>query len=174
MKKALSLLLALVMCLSLCACGGQGNSSQGNKSKNKGDSEFDTPIVAMDNEYLKITATGKYSGKNGVYGMGGNVFGYTVIVENKTDKYINLVLTNQSIDGFMLEFSDVGLIESSDIAPGKKANTHIALYADYVNTFELESIDDVFNYEASVQISFSDDGNSYGDSVTVPFENVLP
>lgn len=175
MKRIIALILAFVTCLSLCACGGQGTGAQNSNSKNGGEMEFDTPVIAMDNEYVKIVATGKYAAKESMYGaMGGDVFGYTVIIENKTDKYISLDLVDQSIDGFMLAFNDIGLIETMTIAPGKKANSHIALYADYISAVELTSIDDVINYDASVQIGFSDDGNAYGDHVNDPFENVLP
>ena len=48
MKKALSLILALVMCLSLCACGGNstGNGTAGNdNADNTGNSESETTPV---------------------------------------------------------------------------------------------------------------------------------
>lgn len=45
MKKTISLLLALVLCLSLCACGGESNSEKPNGSSNESATDYKTEVL---------------------------------------------------------------------------------------------------------------------------------
>ena len=51
MKKAISILLALVMCLSLCACGD--SQAESNNEQAKGETPVQTPSSAYDKQNLE-------------------------------------------------------------------------------------------------------------------------
>jgi len=199
MKKIIASLLIAVICLSLVACGTQEeivntetDSSNNNNvndavapsvpnlmpsvdSSNDIEITFEDPIIILDNEYVTIIATNKFAKSELLYGLVENIaYGYSITIENKTDQYINLFLVDISIDGFMLENQDYCRIETADIAPFKRANSRIVMYADMVNGVELNTIDDLKKLDALIQTGFSNDGNSYGDHINLPFENVLP
>ena len=199
MKKIIAFLLIALICLSLVACGTQEeivntetDSSNNNNvydavapsvpnlmpsvdSSNDIEITFEDPIIILDNEYVTIIATNKFAKSELLYGLVENIaYGYSITIENKTDQYINLFLVDISIDGFMLENQDYCRIETADIAPFKKAKSRIVMYADMVNGVELNTIDDLKKLDALIQTGFSNDGNSYGDHINLPFENVLP
>lgn len=58
MKKALSLLLALVLCLSLCACGGNTGSNENTTNEDTTNGNPDEIALTLDNysKYLSVTA----------------------------------------------------------------------------------------------------------------------
>ena len=131
---------------------------------------FEEPIILLDNQHIKIIVTGKCDAT--VIGQD-NTLGYTVTMENKSDsQYVSLVMTNCSIDGYMLE--DSCYFDNKKIAPGKKSITHIFLYTDREKALGLETIADLVNLDGCVQISFSDDGKTYRNHTVFPFDNIIP
>ncbi len=131
---------------------------------------FEEPIVLLDNQHIKIIVTGKCDAT--VIGRD-NTLGYTVTMENKSDsQYVLLAMTNCSIDGYMLE--DSCYFGNDTLAPGKKSNTHIFLYTDREHALGLETIADLVNWDGSIQISFSDDGQTYRNHTVFPFDNIVP
>ncbi len=131
---------------------------------------FEEPIVLLDNQHIKIIVTGKCDAT--VIDQD-NTLGYTVTIENKSDsQYVSLVMKNCSIDGYMLE--DSCYFDNETVAPGKKSNTHIFLYTDREKTHGLETIADLVDWDGSIQIAFSDDGQTYRNFTVFPFDNIIP
>ena len=195
MKRTVSILLLIILCVPLCACGN-ANAPAANAptstpqptveaaasapaaeeqpaqnitivnfatptAKEEADITFDEPVTILDNEFAKITITGKYAGLDDT--SVNQVYGYKAIVENKTDNmYLMITIPqNISIDGFMLDHQ-AGFFATLDrYAPGSKANTRFYILLDRVQSLELNSIDDLKNVNGNVQIMYSNDGNTY-------------
>ena len=150
-------------------------------AKEEADITFDEPIVVLDNDYAKITVTGKYAGLDAT-GVN-QVYGYKAIVENKSDISLMISIPNNVvIDGFMLD-DQAGFYSTVDrYAPKAKANTRFYIILDRVHALELNTIDDLKNVTANVQILYSTDGSSYQMSPdgsfppqnSFPFINTIP
>ena len=136
---------------------------------------FEQPVVILDNEYMKITVTGKYAGTDANM----QVYGYMTEVENKMDnRHIMFHIVNEVIDGYMLD-DQAGMFGTIQmIAPSAKAKVRFFIYADRAQSVELKSLDDLKNVNGMVQLNFSEDGNSYagatGPNGEFPFENNFP
>lgn len=208
MKRTVSILLLIILCVPLCACGN-ANAPAANAPTStpqptveaaasapaaeetvqnvtinfatpapaeETEVVFDEPVVILDNEYMKITVTGKYSGSDANM----QVYGYMTELENKmNNKHLMFHIVQPTIDGYMLDTQAgfYGTIQM--IAPSAKARTRFYIYADRAqSSVELKSVDDLKNVNGMVQINFSDDGNSYaaatGPNGEFPFENNFP
>lgn len=194
MKKKIITLFSVIICLTLCACGNANAPTAstpeqtqaatqsnpvfviGNTPTPQEEAEitFDTPVVIIDNDYVKITVNGKYSGADDTTLH--EVYGYKTVVENKmSNKYININIGEINVDGFMLD-SQAGLYATiQNVAPNAKANSRFYLYLDRAKSVELNSINDLKNVTGIIQINFSDDGATYtlgsGPNGEFPFDN---
>lgn len=180
MKKTVSLILALVMCLSLCACSGANNTTEttqnGNNIQNTEDGSrieiaYPNPVTILDNEFVKVVATVKFSDYDKLYKS--NVMGYVISIENKTEQYINFA-ADGSIDGYMVGQQDGPYFDPNTVAPGMKANATLVFFVDRMTAVKLETLEDLKNVDGLVQIGFSKDGNGFSNHVKVPFANILP
>lgn len=105
MKKTISLVLALVLCFSLCACGGNDQSSEDNASIQEATEQTDIPVKV---ENIEIKASpDKYTWyiKNYI-GKNAASIGYTSMGGDRMDEYGNgyLKLVLQTPNG---EFVDI-------------------------------------------------------------------
>ena len=195
MKKLFLLFLTLIISLSFAACSNTKEEKDQSHSNDKVQVEhnniiiggtndnseveiyeekFDSPIILVDNDILTISCVGKFQGEiptDGKYGMG-----YRIIGENKTDKYINIVPVNFSIDGYMLNMQDGFWISSKDIAPKKKISAVLYISPNRVTAIDISSIEDMINVDGQFSIMTSDDGASYSSNTLrrESFINVLP
>lgn len=202
MKSIIALLLAVGMCISLCACDNNQFVKDAERAVEANrESEPPTtispeliivtetspvieateesklnlitenyPVIVLDNEYVKITVEDKYS-KEGTF----QNFGYDIFIENKCDKHIMLVPSNCSIDGFMLATREKPRLEIFVVAPNKKAKT--IMYYSSKDTADYEfvkTVDDLVNLDGQWQISFSDNGKSFGNHQKYNFDSILP
>lgn len=180
MKKKLAFLLALVMCLSLCACGKKEPSvvypnieiKDVTNEKDETVIELDEPIILVDNEYIKFVVVSKFEAKDMVWG---HQVGYKVEIENKMpNHYVNLVFVNCSVDGYMTDLNDGPVLASDTLGPAKKNKTTLFFPIAQVKGVDVKSIDDLVNFDGSIQLGFSEDGEWYGDFENIPFENIVP
>lgn len=145
------------------------------KTESNEEEDFDTPVTVLDNEYMKMDFIGKYV----EYDKAGQPkkIGYKVIVENKTDTYLNIATTSASIDGFALG-SQAGPYSSFRFIPAhNKANGEYYIPLDGREIgLELNSIEDLKDLNAAIQLHLSEDGSSWSsdDSVNVSFDCVVP
>ena len=132
---------------------------------------FDEPITAMDNDYVKVDFTGKYVDYKD------RELGYKITAENKTDKYLHLVTSNASIDGYMLDSSAGPYISFYSLAPKSKAEGEYYIPIDGRKIgVELTSLDDLVNFNCVFQISWSEDGSTINsnDMVKLPLSCIVP
>lgn len=184
-KRMTACLVILGMVLSLGACGGNVQPAPENNEENysvytteatettevteANRSAVNYPVVVLDNEYVRITVEGKYTGENRYKN-----FGYNVLIENKCDKYIMVLPCTCSMDGFMLSNSESPQLEIHTIAPHMKAKTVLGFFRDTTNNDIVKTVDDLVNLDGLWQISFSEDGNGFGNHVKFRFDYILP
>ena len=186
MKRLITIVIFLILSLSLCACGKtskpEPTETQSNpifvvatpSSSQEAEITYEQPVVILDNEYVKITVSGKYAGRDDttIY----EVYGYKTVIENKMqDKYINININDINIDGYMLDHQAGLYATIQNVAPNAKANSRFYLYLERAKSVEMKSIEDLKNVTGIIQISFSDDGASYslgsGPNGERPFNN---
>ena len=137
LKKSLSVLLVGAIAMSMVACSEPETEKVDGGSaapieKNKDEETKQEEVVLVDDELAKISITEK---KKDVLGAG-----YTVLVENKSDKKIIVQTRDVSIDGTMEE-----AIFSPEVMPGKKAN-------DMMQFMNIQEIDNLKNVEGKITI----------------------
>lgn len=181
MKKVLSIVLTLVLCLSLCACGSSDNSTTAPNESNMANSEdgsrievaYSEPITIMDNDTVKIVATAKFSEYDEVRRQ--DIMGYAVTIENKSDKYLMMGTKDCSIDGFMTDTQAGLYFDPGKIAPEKKANGRLFFFLDRMSSVEVKSLDDMKNVDGSVYVWLYEGADGPGcGNVTEAFANILP
>ena len=153
MKKFIALLLAVIVCLLLLACGANDSKSTINQdletepqaNDNGSEITFADPIVLIDNDTVKVIIKSKFKEHSEIYGV--EIMGYNVSIENKTDQYISLVPKTTSIDGFMLDLQEGPVFLVDAIAPGKKANSQLVFFIERMTSVELETLDDLINFD---------------------------
>jgi outer membrane biogenesis lipoprotein LolB len=116
MKKALSILLALVLCLSLCACGGSTAETPTEKTMDKNDSANYIGVWETKDRRITINkgGVGRYEQPNSDYGY----FDFTWEIKDEV-----LVITIREIIGdmmatFELDESGTSLTIIQDGLPG--------------------------------------------------------
>ena len=100
------------------------------------------PNVLLDNEWAKITLTGKLEEPD---------IGYSVMIENTSEQYITVAIKDSSVDGLMTGF----YFRQSHVAPGKKLKTEMSIFADNP---DIKSPSDLKNIEGNFWIAVSKDG----------------
>ena len=160
MKKATSLLMVLVLCLSLCACGGN-KSDNGNMSVNApaiyigtpetiGDKvEFDNLVLA-ENDVAKIMLVEFYVDK--LYGSGNSDGAKCAIfkVENKTEHEMSVWVTPY-LDNERISLANIE--GSSTIEAGRVGRLgYYFTFGEYPNATDLESIEDLYNLEFTFEL----------------------
>lgn len=147
MKKTWSLLLAFLMVISLASCaepsGGESQSEDNPENKAVTISES----VLLDENGVKITATGLDSG----------IFGaeLKLLLENNSGKDLTVQCRNASVNGYMTD-----TMMSVDVADGKKANDTVTFSND---DFEACNITTIADIELSFHI-FDSDWDTYLDT----------
>ena len=181
MKKVLSIVLALVLCLSFGACGSSDNSTTapnestvaGSGDGNRIEVVYSEPITIMDNDTVKIVATAKFSDYDET--MKQDIMGYAVTIENKTDKYLMMGTKDCSIDGFMTDTQAGLYFDPNKLAPEKKAHARLYFFPYRMNSVELNSLDDMKNVDGSVYVYLYEGADGPGcGNVTEAFSNILP
>lgn len=160
MKKAISLLLALVMCLSLCACGGN-KSDNGNMGLNAPVVYIGTPntvgekvefdnLVLAENDVAKIMLIEFYVDK--LYGSGNSDGAKCAIfkVENKTEHELNVWVTPYLNN----ERISLANIEGSTMIEAGRAGRlgYYFTFGEYPNATDLESIEDLYDLEFTFEL----------------------
>ena len=181
MKKYAAFLLAIV-CVLMTACGKSESATPPNTEAVVLDSETaqtseeteasriaeSYPVVALDNEYVKITVDGKFENADQF-----KKFGYNILIENKSDQYIMVVPVNCSVDGVMLPLSETPFIDVHTITPNMKAQTYL-FYMVPDNNKTVKTVEDLVNFDGQWQISFSSDGSTFKDTQNYNFDYILP
>lgn len=183
-KRVLSLLMILCTMVCVCGCGSEKQSVPEKTETVPAATTEDSvvtpeteanrvpegyPVVVLDNEYVRITVEGKYSeeGRN-------TNFGYHILIENKCDKYIMVLPSTCSMDGFMLSSNESPQVLIHTVAPYMKAKTVLAYTRDTSNNDIVRTVDDLVNLDGLWQISFSEDGNGFRDHIKFRFDYILP
>lgn len=158
MKKAISLLLAIVLCLSLCACGGSKQESNGNGNTSVsvtipviypgtgGDKIALDDLVLAEDDKVKISVVEFYTNK--IISAGNSDGGkcITFKIENKTDYEMNVwlksYLNNETLE---VAFVDGN---STVIEAGRVGRIGFSFtYGSYPNWTDLESLEDLYDLE---------------------------
>ncbi len=177
MKKAIALILALVMVLGIVGCGGSTKEpaptatpntinngviqpkieveyvtvDNGEKKKTDDVIEFEEPIVIVDNEFCVISIISKYITQLQV--------GYKALVENKTDMTISISFDDVSVDGFM---NIVGNYDTTITAGNKGYVAFAVVRADRTDVSScspnVSTMDDLKNVKGTMKI-YSKDGS---------------
>ena len=187
MKRVIIILLAFVICLSLCGCGKNEESNKNTDTVNKEPATEESietttptesvkkktvaesyPVIVLDNEYVKITIEDKFNG-----GQQFMDFGYSILIENKCDKYVMVVPTNCNVDGFMLPLSETPFVDTNKVGPGMKAKTFM-FYMNASNNNTVKTVEDLVNFDGQWQLAFSEDGSTWKDFQNFNFEYILP
>ena len=175
MKKALSLILALVMCLSLCACG-QASNPQGTEPPKNNNSNTETTTaekketIIVDNENYKITIVDrclkKESGNSDV-----EVPTLAMIIENKTSLDLEFIFKQVSINGFSVDvrhnpengISSWPVIVNAE----KKTKFYLAMLTDTIG-----SVEEIKDFEATLTVNQILEMSQYYDKSekTSPFD----
>lgn len=161
MKKVVSLLLVLVMCLSLCACGAEKASSpvaiQPEGTNTEGNNvDFETPLLAWEDNKVKLEIIGFFQEKN-IWAESPTLeSGITFKLTNKTDAELNAMFVDAYIgtDNVSIIIKDV----NSTVAPGKSV-TQKYLINKYVgsNVAALDSIEELYELDGKFSIYFTED-----------------
>lgn len=114
------------------------------KSEDKKSYNF-TKKVVLDNDICKLTVLEPFEDETMC------TVGYKVLVENKTDKTINVGLQNVSVDGVMND-----PCWAIDITPNDKAYSQIEWITNLNTNKNVKSIDDIKNVKAKIYIMDSD------------------
>ena len=118
MKKAVSLILALVKCLSLCACGGNSGETAGTLTKDEmveTAESLDCATILSDYEGNPVNAKDQYTGK---------VFTFEGYVERITSSYVTIVPVctphrngSASVEVYLtLDADDVKKLSTNEVA----------------------------------------------------------
>ena len=139
MKK---ILLTLLLVSALCGCSASETpiSTSGSvtptvtptPTPESIESEINTEIVVIDNEYVTFTIKGIYHEDD---------WGETIVkafIENKTDTDIMVSWDEVSVNGFMCD-----PFWASEIAAGKKSNEKIAFYDTQLEENDIEFIENI-------------------------------
>lgn len=114
------------------------------KSEDKKSYNFAKKVV-LDNDICKLTVLEPFEDETMC------TVGYKVLVENKTDKTINVGLQNVSVDGVMND-----PCWAIDITPKDKAYSQIEWITNLNTNKNVKSIDDIKNVKAKIYIMDSD------------------
>lgn len=147
MKKALSILLAFLTVISLASCAEpkSGENQSADNSKNKAVTVSES--VLLDEQGVKITATGLDSGILGTE--------LKLLIENNSGKDLTFQCRDASVNGYMID-----TMMSVDVADGKKANDAVTFSSDDFETCKITTIADI---ELSFHI-FDADWDTYFDA----------
>ena len=153
MKKTTALILALVMCLSLCACGGNksGNGQNdpavyiGGMPDTVGDKiEFDNLVLA-ETEQVKIMLVDFYVDKLFASGNSDGAKCATFKIENKTEHEMSVWVTPY-LDNEAL--GTVGVEGSTTVEAGRIGRQgYTFTYGEFPNCTDLESLEDLYDLE---------------------------
>lgn len=180
MKKAISILLALLLVISMTACGTSGNSTDNNDPSNtsadsqpatdgtdadKDDDDAQVSVtprefnrgstieetVLVDEYDVKITATELTYGNYAAE--------LTLVIENNSDKDLSFIANSvgyscNSVNGYMVPEGYL----NCDVAAGKKANDTISIGYD---TLMLYGIFEIADIEIGFDISDDDYNHTY-------------
>ena len=156
MKKLITILLSALLVLNLAACSGtepqptNPGSTQPAETTPVAQTPTEPPVVPMemgetviiDNE--NCTFTIKSASQNAYVGMT-----VEVLLENKTDKTLLFTWNNTSVNGFMHD-----PFWAEEVAPGKKANSTINFDTYQLESYGVESVDEI---EFTLHVYDSDD-----------------
>lgn len=158
MKKAISLLLALLFAVSVAACGGSGNGelvmpnteSDAPQDPTQASTEITVEAaVLLEQDGLKIQA--KEFVEDSLFGPE-----LKILIENDTDQDLTVQCRNSSVNGYMVE-----TMISAEVAAGKKANDAITFMEADLEACGIETIADM---EFSFHIFTTEDWDTYLDS----------
>lgn len=140
-KKILSLGLAGLLSASLLVgCGNNDKSMDTNNTKIE-EQKFNKEVVA-DNEYFKMTVINKDMDEYSSFVR------IQVLVENKTDKDINIYLENISVDGVMND--PAWCVE---VTANNKAYSYIEWVIDSETNPNVKTVEDLKNIEGEVYVT---------------------
>lgn len=156
MKKVISMLLALVMCLSLCACGGGKQTSNGSVTipvihPGTGGDKIDLDdLVLAEDDKVKISIVEFYTNKMISAGNSDGGKCITFKIENKTDREMNVTiipyLNNESLTA-------AGVEGSNSVEAGRVGRMGFAFtYGFYPNWSDLESLDELYDLELTFEL----------------------
>lgn len=103
MKKALSVLLAIVMCLSLCACGTEKNeqplqqTTGDSTSYNPDCMEFENPLLLVNDSAIRAEVVNFFQEVSPGSGTTEKDKYITLKLENKTDRNMLVILEQLSV-----------------------------------------------------------------------------
>lgn len=149
MKKAFSLFLVLLLCLSLCACseGAQSTADTFPSQNNNSLIEFEN-VVLVDNDTVKVELVNFYA-KDFKWNTGvENEKHITVKVTNKSDHDIvmipvNFYLGDEAVDALVVT-------DSIRLAPGKHGNYPFMIrYYTSPNETHVNSLEELYTLEGS-------------------------
>lgn len=167
MKKTMTLLLALVMCLSLCACGSNKAESGNNASVTipvihpgtDGDKIDLDDLVLVDDSKVKISIVEFYTNKMISAGNSDGGKCATFKVENKTDRemVVNVIpyLDNESLTA-------AGVEGSNAVEAGRVGRMGFSFtYGMYPNWTDLESLDELYEMEFTFELAIGVGTSNY-------------
>ena len=156
MKKTLSLLLALVMCLSLCACG-VGNVQVMYPSSSGEKIEFEDVVLAED-ENVKITLVEFYEDTLLKAQNSDSAKCVTFKVENKTDSdmdfYVTPYLNNERYEA--------AYVSGNTVEAGRIGSVGISVTYGH-NHSDVESLEELYNLELTFELTTGSGTNNYNN-----------
>ena len=126
---------------------------------------FDEPITVLDNDIIKVDITGKYAFEDDKNYT--SELGYTVNVENKSPHYIEIFCKNARLDGSMLTENASPRANFDSIAPNSNVNGKLYIDLSLLDIIgepseDFDTLDELRNFESSIQVMFSDNGTDWG------------
>lgn len=167
MKRALSLVIAVLLILSLAACGGSDAELQTPADVSVNDPAATKPeeteqaaaqetaieeTVLVDEAGVKITA--KSFHENELFGPA-----LKILIENNSDVDLTIQTRNASVNGYMVE-----TMLSVDVVSGKKANDEIIFMSSDLEACGIETVADM---EFAFHIFTTEDWETYLDTPSI-------
>lgn len=157
MKKAISLLLALVMCLSLCACGGGNDSPETNEPpvETSAPATNTATVITSENETVEVSAQDLFNEYDANEARFAKIYGGATIEFVGTVKYIKIetpVYIGESVsaeqnkivfeEGWCLILGKDTLYDLADYYPGQKLKVSTGIVSPAFDTEFLQTVAD--------------------------------
>lgn len=107
-------------------------------SQEKESTTEEMKLVLMDNDTVKVTIINAYEDE--IFGT----FGYNVLVENKSNQDIAVMMENTSVNGFMEE-----PVFCANVTAGNKAQTNMEFFRDNQGA---ESLEELVNIQTKMYV----------------------
>lgn len=164
MKKAISLLIVFVVCLSLCACGsGQPSKSPGTLSGTARHVIALNDLVLAEDDNVKISLVDFYTNERISAGNSDGGKCATFKVENKTGHNLRVhvipYLNNEQLTASTIE-------GNTTIEAGRIGRIGYMFTYGIYNPSDVESLEDLYGLEFTIELSI-DSGASNSEQYTV-------